>query len=68
MYFAARGRARPRRRYVKPIMFSAGIGQLDGSHAVKGEPEVGMWVVKVSVCYGGRSGNTKFILWHPNSC
>lgn len=35
-------------RYVKPIMFSAGIGQMDGEHAVKGEPEVGMWVVKVS--------------------
>lgn len=35
-------------RYVKPIMFSAGIGQMDGEHAVKGEPAVGMWVVKVS--------------------
>lgn len=35
-------------RYVKPIMFSAGIGVMDGEHAVKGEPAVGMWVVKVS--------------------
>eukprot|EP00903_Cladosiphon_okamuranus_P019183 g17645.t1 len=33
--------------YVKPIMFSAGIGVMDGEHAVKGEPAVGMWVVKV---------------------
>ncbi|CAM9462984.1 unnamed protein product [Ascophyllum nodosum] len=33
--------------YVKPIMFSAGIGQMDDAHADKGEPEVGMWVVKV---------------------
>ncbi|CAM9371456.1 unnamed protein product [Pylaiella littoralis] len=33
--------------YVKPIMFSAGIGQMDARHAVKGDPAVGMWVVKV---------------------
>lgn len=38
-------------RYVKPIMFSAGIGQMDSAHAAKGDPEVGMWVVKV----GGRA-------------
>ncbi|CAM9426268.1 unnamed protein product, partial [Phaeothamnion confervicola] len=36
-----------RAEYVKPIMFSAGIGQLDADHVKKGEPEVGMWVVKV---------------------
>lgn len=36
-----------RYEYVKPIMFSAGIGQMDASHAVKGTPEKGMWVVKV---------------------
>ncbi|CAN0186196.1 unnamed protein product, partial [Laminaria digitata] len=33
--------------YVKPIMFSAGIGQMDAAHAVKGDPGRGMWVVKV---------------------
>lgn len=33
--------------WVKPIMFSAGVGQLDGEHTVKGEPEKGMLVVKV---------------------
>jgi phosphoribosylformylglycinamidine synthase len=33
--------------WVKPIMFSAGIGQLDGRHTVKGEPLRGMLVVKV---------------------
>ena len=33
--------------WVKPIMFSAGVGQLDGEHATKGEPEKGMLVVKV---------------------
>eukprot|EP00557_Chaetoceros_sp_GSL56_P007146 CAMPEP_0176504866 /NCGR_PEP_ID=MMETSP0200_2-20121128/16181_1 /TAXON_ID=947934 /ORGANISM="Chaetoceros sp., Strain GSL56" /LENGTH=1316 /DNA_ID=CAMNT_0017904365 /DNA_START=106 /DNA_END=4056 /DNA_ORIENTATION=- len=33
--------------WVKPIMFSAGVGQMDGLHTVKGEPEKGMLVVKV---------------------
>jgi len=33
--------------WVKPIMFTAGIGQLDGEHTTKGEPEKGMLVVKV---------------------
>lgn len=33
--------------WVKPIMFSAGVGQLDGGHTVKGEPEKGMLVVKL---------------------
>lgn len=33
--------------WVKPIMFSAGVGQLDGGHTTKGEPEKGMLVVKV---------------------
>lgn len=36
-----------RREYIKPIMFSAGLGQLDGRHCVKGDPEPAMWVVKV---------------------
>jgi phosphoribosylformylglycinamidine synthase len=33
--------------WVKPIMFSAGVGQLDGNHTKKGEPEKGMLVVKI---------------------
>ena len=33
-------------------MFSAGIGQMDAAHAVKGDPARGMWVVKVSRCRG----------------
>lgn len=33
--------------WVKPIMFSAGVGQLDGRHTAKGEPSKGMLVVKV---------------------
>jgi phosphoribosylformylglycinamidine synthase len=33
--------------WVKPIMFSAGVGQLDGDHTVKGEAEKGMLVVKI---------------------
>lgn len=33
--------------WVKPIMFSAGIGQLDGRHTVKSEASVGMLVVKI---------------------
>lgn len=33
--------------WVKPIMFSAGVGQLDGRHTDKGTPEQGMLVVKV---------------------
>ena len=36
-----------RREWIKPIMFSGGIGQMDTQHATKGEPEVGMWVVKI---------------------
>jgi phosphoribosylformylglycinamidine synthase len=33
--------------WVKPIMFSAGIGSMDGRHTVKGSPEKGMLVVKI---------------------
>lgn len=36
-----------RYEWVKPIMFSAGVGQLDDRHTKKGEPEPGMLVVKV---------------------
>eukprot|EP00934_Nitzschia_sp_Nitz4_P005881 Nitzschia sp. Nitz4//scaffold35_size145790//45023//49253//NITZ4_003020-RA/size145790-augustus-gene-0.133-mRNA-1//-1//CDS//3329549094//5871//frame0 len=33
--------------WVKPIMFSAGVGQMDGRFADKGEAETGMLVVKI---------------------
>ncbi|KAF3668396.1 Phosphoribosylformylglycinamidine synthase [Capsicum annuum] len=36
-----------RREWLKPIMFSAGIGQIDHLHISKGEPEIGMLVVKI---------------------
>ncbi len=36
-----------RREWVKPIMFSGGIGRMDHQHISKGAPEVGMWVVKL---------------------
>ncbi len=36
-----------RREWIKPIMFSGGIGQMDSRHAVKGAPEPGMLVVKI---------------------
>ena len=36
-----------RREWVKPIMFSAGLGQMSAAHADKGAPEPGMWVVKL---------------------
>ena len=38
--------------WVKPIMFTAGVGALDGRHTTKGAPEGGMLVVKVGgPCY-----------------
>ncbi len=36
-----------RREWLKPIMFSGGIGQIDARHPEKGGPEPGMLVVKV---------------------
>jgi len=36
-----------RREWIKPIMFSAGIGFLDAAHAVKGTPEAGMVITKI---------------------
>ncbi|KAL3922965.1 MAG: hypothetical protein SGILL_001923 [Bacillariaceae sp.] len=38
--------------WVKPIMFSAGIGQMDARFAKKGDPENGMLVIKIGgPCY-----------------
>lgn len=36
-----------RREWIKPIMFTGGVGQMDERHVDKGEPEKGMLVVKV---------------------
>jgi phosphoribosylformylglycinamidine synthase len=36
-----------RREWIKPIMFSGGIGQMDADHSDKNAPEPGMWVVKI---------------------
>ncbi|CAA3006804.1 probable phosphoribosylformylglycinamidine synthase, chloroplastic mitochondrial [Olea europaea subsp. europaea] len=36
-----------RREWLKPIMFSAGIGQIDHTHISKGDPQIGMLVVKI---------------------
>ena len=41
------GTTGPRYEWVKPILFSAGIGQLDGRHTVKGECEKDMWIIKL---------------------
>lgn len=36
-----------RREWIKPIMFSAGLGQIDHHHLEKNDPEVGMLIVKI---------------------
>ena len=36
-----------RREWIKPIMFSGGIGQIDARHTRKRSPEPEMWVVKI---------------------
>lgn len=36
-----------RYEFIKPIMFSAGLGNLNALHAHKGDPEPGMVVVKI---------------------
>ncbi|EFN52340.1 hypothetical protein CHLNCDRAFT_139160 [Chlorella variabilis] len=36
-----------RREWIKPIMFSGGLGQIDHAHLYKNDPEIGMLVVKI---------------------
>lgn len=36
-----------RREWIKPIMFTGGVGQMDHRHLVKGKPEKGMKIIKV---------------------
>jgi len=45
--FGLRTAAGERREYLKPIMFSGGIGTMDARHTEKHPPEPGMLVVKV---------------------
>ena len=33
--------------YIKPIMFTAGVGLLNAEHSVKGQPDIGMVVCKI---------------------
>jgi len=53
-----------RREWLKPIMFSAGLGQIPDVQSKKGDPEVGMWVVKVGgpayrIGLGGGAASSK---------
>ncbi len=36
-----------RREWIKPIMFTGGVGQLESGHVDKGDPEGGMLIVKI---------------------
>ena len=36
-----------RREWVKPIMFTGGVGQIDAGHLKKGDPEKGMLVIEI---------------------
>jgi len=53
-----------RREWLKPIMFSAGLGQMPACLSAKGEPEPGMWVVKIGgpayrIGLGGGAASSK---------
>ncbi|KAI0496230.1 hypothetical protein KFK09_022541 [Dendrobium nobile] len=45
--FGMRLQNRERREWLKPIMFSGGIGQINHIHISKADPDVGMLVVKI---------------------
>ena len=45
--FGLRLNSGERYEWIKPIMFTAGVGQMDSEHIEKGEPEPGMLVVKI---------------------
>ena len=45
--FGARLPDGSRREWLKPIMFSGGIGQMDAGHAEKGKPQPDMLVIKI---------------------
>ena len=53
-----------RREWIKPIMFSAGLGQIAAGHVKKFDPEVGMWAVKLGgpayrIGLGGGAASSK---------
>ena len=53
-----------RREWLKPIMFSAGLGQMPGCLAKKGAPEPDMWVIKIGgpayrIGLGGGAASSK---------
>ena len=53
-----------RREWLKPIMFSAGLGQMPACLAAKGAPEKDMWVVKIGgpayrIGLGGGAASSK---------
>ena len=50
---AGGGEKGERREWIKPIMFSGGLGQIDHSHLEKLPPKLGMLVVKVRKREGG---------------
>jgi phosphoribosylformylglycinamidine synthase len=45
--FGMRLPGKERREWIKPIMFTGGVGQMDNRHIEKGKPERGMLVVKI---------------------
>ncbi|RVW63092.1 putative phosphoribosylformylglycinamidine synthase, chloroplastic/mitochondrial [Vitis vinifera] len=52
-----------KREWLKPITFSAGIGQIDHIHLTKGEPDIGILVVKIRglayrIGMGGRAASS----------
>jgi len=54
-----------RREWIKPIMFSGGIGRMEHGHAEKGKPEKGMLIVKIGgpayrIGMGGGAASSMF--------
>jgi phosphoribosylformylglycinamidine synthase len=45
--YGLRDAAGERREWIKPIMFTAGVGQMDARHRKKGAPEKGMKIIKI---------------------
>jgi phosphoribosylformylglycinamidine synthase len=45
--FGMRTPSGERYEWLKPIMFTAGVGQMNADHIEKGQPEIGMLVVKI---------------------
>ena len=57
-----------RREYLKRMLFSGGVGQLDDRHLHKGQPEKDMLVVKVGgpayrIGLGGRAWTACCVCW-----